>query len=438
MTTLMLGFLILLITLVLLATGVPVAFALGGVSAIFLLLQGGSGDVASVAEAFFGALEEFNLVAIPMFILMGAAAAASRVGGDIGEALKRWLHPVAGGKVLASLGAAAVFAGVAGSSPATCVGIGRKSLPEMLGDGYPKDIAGGSLAAAGTLAILIPPSLVLIVYGIAANIDIGRLFLAGMVPGLLLLVLFMALSLFILRRHHRDFHDGARRYSMREKLEILPRTIPILLVIAGVIAFLIAGIVEPSEAGGVGALLVLCLIVFVYGVHQRYRLWSILQSATRESVMILMIIAGAAMFGAMLSELGVPVALSGWIYDLALSPWMVIIMINLLLLLLGCFMPPVAVVLMSLPVVMPVVIDAGYDPVWFAIVMTLNLQIGLITPPVGLNLQAVRALAPDLPRDRILRGAWPFLLCIAGEIVLLCLFPEIATALPDALMGPTG
>ena len=154
--------------------------------------------------------------------------------------------------------------------------------------------------------------------------------------------------------------------------------------------------------------------------------------------MILMIIAGAAMFGAMLSELGVPVALSGWIYDLALSPWMVIIMINLLLLLLGCFMPPVAVVLMSLPVVMPVVIDAGYDPVWFAIVMTLNLQIGLITPPVGLNLQAVRALAPDLPRDRILRGAWPFLLCIAGEIVLLCLFPEIATALPDALMGPTG
>jgi len=421
-----------------LATGVPVAFALGGISAIFLFLQDGSGDVSSVAEAFFGALEEFNLVAIPMFVLMGTAAAASRVGGDIGEALKRWLHPLPGGKILASLGAATVFAGVAGSSPATCVGIGRKSLPEMLEDGYPQDIASGSLAAAGTLAILIPPSLVLIVYGIASNIDIGRLFLAGMVPGLLLVVLFMALSLFILRHHRGDFHDGNRQYSMREKLETLPRALPILVIIAGVVAFLIAGIVEPSEAGGVGALLVLCLIVFVYGVHQRYRLWAILQSATRESVMILMIIAGAAMFGAMLSELGVPVALSGWIYDLAPSPWMVILMVNLLLLLLGCFMPPVAVVLMSLPVVMPVVIDAGYDPVWFAIVMTLNLQIGLITPPVGLNLQAVQVLAPDVPRDQILRGAWPFLLCIAGEIVLLCLFPEIATALPDALMGPAG
>ncbi len=154
--------------------------------------------------------------------------------------------------------------------------------------------------------------------------------------------------------------------------------------------------------------------------------------------MILMIVAGAAMFGSMLLELSIPEAVALWVVDMDMGRWTLILWINILLLALGCFLPPVAVILMTVPILLPLIVDAGFDPVWLAVMMTLNMQIGLITPPVGLNLQVVHALAPEVPREAVLRGAWPFMLCMAAGIVLLCLYPQLATALPDGLMGPAG
>jgi len=438
MTTLALGAVIVLVTLVVLAVGVPVAFALGGVAAIFLYWVGEGGELASVAATFFGSLEEFTLVAIPMFVLIGAAASASHLGSDISEAVKRWLHPFPGGRVLSGIGAAGIFAGLSGSSPATVGGIGREELPGMLADGYPQDMATGSLAASGTLAILIPPSLTMVVFGIATDTDIGRLFLAGLVPGLLLLVLFMGVSLALLYGGRERFRGEVRRYSLAERLHTLPRLLPALAVVAGVVVVLVKGVVEASEAAGVGAILILALVVTLYGLRRTGHFFSILRAATRESVMILMIIAGAAMFGSMLLELSIPEAVALWVVDMDLGRWTLILWINVVLLALGCFLPPVAVILMTVPLLIPLVVDAGFDPVWLAVMMTLNMQIGLITPPVGLNLQVVHALAPAVPRDSVLRGAWPFMLCMVAGIVLLCLYPELATALPDGLMGPVG
>jgi TRAP-type C4-dicarboxylate transport system permease large subunit len=186
-----------------------------------------------------------------------------------------------------------------------------------------------------------------------------------------------------------------------------------------------------------GSLEEFTLVAALRGLRRPRHLFPILRAATRESVMILMIITGAAMFGSMLLELSIPEAVAVMV-DMDMDRWSLILWINIVLLALGCFLPPVAVILMTVPLLIPLVVDAGFDPVWLAVMMTLNMQIGLITPLVGLNLQVVHALAPAVPRDSVLRGAWPFMLCMAAGIVLFCLYPQLATALPDGLMGPAG
>src|SRR5919106_4028505 len=205
--------------LVLLATGMPIAFALGLVSVLTLLLTEGPQSLEIVGETFFGGLNSFSLVSIPMFILMGAAVASSPAGRDLYLALDRWLNRVPGGLVLSNLGACSIFSALSGSSPATCAAIGKMGIPEMLKRGYPASIATGSIAAGGTLGILIPPSITMIVYGIATETSIGRLFIAGLVPGLMLTVLFMAWTLFDCKRRGYTFSEFTGRYSLREKLE---------------------------------------------------------------------------------------------------------------------------------------------------------------------------------------------------------------------------
>jgi len=437
MSPLATGALVGVVTVVLLASGVPIAFGLGIVSIAFLLIFEGVGSLNFLGELFFSGLSEFTLVSIPMFIVMGAAVASSPAGRDLYEALDRWLYRVPGGLVLSNLGACSLFAALSGSSPATCAAIGKMGIPEMRKRGFPDTLATGSIAAGGTLGILIPPSVTMIVYGIATESSIGRLFVAGLVPGLVLTLLFMAWSIFYAWRRGYKFADANHRFNLREKLELMPRVLPFLLIVAGILFVLYGGVATPSEAAGVGAMMCVLLVAVIYKMWRPRQIWQVFSSSMRESVMIMMIIAASELFGYMLSSLFVTQSVAQWIADLEVNRWMLMGIINLFLLVAGFFLPPVAVILMTAPILLPIITQAGFDPYWFAVVLTINMEIGLITPPVGLNLYVINGIAPDISLPTVLRGALPFVLVMAFAIVLLCLFPGLATWLPEQLMGPS-
>lgn len=391
----------------------------------------------ALPELFYGELNSFALLSIPMFIIMGAAISSTRAGPDLYEALERWLTRVPGGLVVSNLGACALFAAMSGSSPATCAAIGKMGIPEMRKRGYPDEVAAGSIAAGGTLGILIPPSVTMIVYGIATETSIGRLFLAGVIPGFLLTLLFIAWAIFdTWRRGAAGVALSGIRYSWAEKFEILPRVLPFLAIIIGVLYALYGGIATPSETAAVGALLCIVVAMIVYKLYQPRALWVILRDSTRESVMILFIIGAAGVFSFMLSSLFVTQSVAGWIGALEVNRWVLMLIINLFLLVAGFFLPPVAVILMSAPILLPIITAAGFDPIWFAVILTINMEIGLITPPVGLNLYVINGIAPDISLRKILAGSLPFVGCMALAIVILCVFPGLTTWLPDFVMGP--
>lgn len=429
------GLLIGLTIFVLLVIGVPVAFTLAVTAILFLVLGKGLLAISSLAENFFAGLAEFTLLSIPMFIVMGAAVAASPAGKDLYEALDRWLNRVPGGLIISNIGACSIFAALSGSSPATCAAIGKMGIPEMRQRGYPDGLATGAIAAGGTLGILIPPSITMIVYGIATETSIGRLFLAGLLPGLMLTALFMAWSLYTAWRSGYRFSNVAN-YTWGERFEILPRVLPFLGIIAGVLWVLYGGVATPSEAAGVGAAGCILLAIIIYRMWQPTKLWSVLSSSMKESVMILMIIGCSALFSQMLSSFYITQSAAEAIAGAGLNKWVLMLAINVFLLVAGFFLPPVAVILMTAPILLPIVTQAGFDPYWFAVVFTINMEIGLITPPVGLNLYVINGIVPDVPLSTILKGALPFMICMVIGIILLCVFPGIATWLPTYLMGP--
>jgi len=276
----------------------------------------------------------------------------------------------------------------------------------------------------------------MIVYGIATETSIGRLFLAGLMPGIMLTVLFMAWTLYSCHRRGIGLDALARRFTMAERFEALPRVIPFLLIIVGILYVLYGGVATPSEAAGVGALFCLILVMVIYRMWKFSQMSQIFRDTLKESVMIMMIIGASELFSYALSVLFVTQSIAEWIAGLAVNEWVLMGIVNLFLLVAGFFLPPVAVILMTAPILLPIVTQAGFDPYWFAVVLTINMEIGLITPPVGLNLYVINGIAPDITLAQILRGSLPYMFCMVAGIVLLCIFPGIATWLPTAMMGP--
>ncbi|MGN6551362.1 MAG: TRAP transporter large permease [Pararhizobium sp.] len=430
------GAIVLVITLVVLLSGMPVAFGLGSIALVFMVIFEGFDALGVAADTFYGGLNDFTLVSIPMFVMMGAAVGSSPAGRDLYEALDRWLYRLPGGLVISNLGACALFAALTGSSPATCAAIGRMGIPEMRRRGYPDGIAAGSICAGGTLGILIPPSITFILYGIATETSIGRLFLAGVLPGLMLTGLFILWTVFYLWKKGFRAYEAGFRYSWKEKFQSVPKIAPFLIIVAGVMYVLYGGVATPSEAAGVGAALCVLFAVVIYRMWKPTSWWLILRDTTRESVMILMIIAAAVLFGYMLTSLYLTQTLAQAIADMDVNRWVLMAMINVFLLVCGFFIPPAAVILMTAPILLPIITAAGFDPVWFGVIITINMEIGLIHPPVGLNIYIVNSIVPDVPLARIIWGTLPFVACMILEIVILCVFPQIATWLPTVLMGP--
>jgi C4-dicarboxylate transporter, DctM subunit len=434
----LIGLLITVVTIGIFALGIPVSFGLGFVSVMFLLIFEGFGVTKVIADTFMEGLLEFTIVSIPMFIVMGMAVASSPAGKDLYSALDRWLNRVPGGLVVSNLGACALFAALSGSSPATCAAIGKMGIPEMRERGYSKELSAGTIAAGGTLGILIPPSITMIVYGISTENSIGQLFMAGILPGIMLTGLFMMWAIFKTWRTNKDVNSASvvfTHFTWKERFEILPRILPFLTIVTVVLYVLYGGIATPSEAAGIGAFFCIILVAVIYKIYSPKKLWVIFRGSMKESVMIMMIIACSYLFSFTLSNLYVTQTIAEVMTGLEVNKWVLLFIINIFLLVAGFFLPPVAIILMTAPILLPIIEGVGFDPIWFAVILTINMEIGLITPPVGLNLYVIKGISPDISLPEILRGSLPFMICMVLAIVILCIFPGIATWLPNYLLG---
>ena len=428
-------------------SGAPIAFALGSVAVVFMAIFMPSASLDTITQNVYEEMASITLLSIPLFILKGAAIGRSRAGQDLYAALHAWLGRVPGGLGIANVFACALFAAMAGSSPATCSAIGSAGIPEMRRRGYSPGFAAGIIAAGGTLGILLPPSVTMILYAVASEQSLGRLFLAGIGPGLLLVGLFALYAALHYRREHRaataaHAHDGSASalldldtFTLQQKVEMLPRVLPFVVLLIGVMVALYGGFATPSETAGLGALLALLLIAIVYGVWRLRDLTPILMSTLKESTMLMFIIGMSLLFSYVMSYLHISQSLAQWIVALALSKWLLLAAILVLVVVLGFFLPPVSIILMTAPIVLPPLKAAGFDLVWFGILMTIVMEAGLIHPPVGLNLFVIKNIAPDIPLGEIIRGVIPFVLLMFLAVVLICLMPAIATGLPNAVMG---
>jgi len=434
-------------TLVLMFTGMPIAFALGATALLFMLALMPFAALDIVTKNVYEELASITLLSIPLFILKGAAIGRSRAGADLYGAVHAWMNRIPGGLGIANVFACALFAAMAGSSPATCSAIGSAGIPEMRSRGYSGRFATGIIAAGGTLGILLPPSITMIIYAVVAEQSLGRLFLAGVGPALLLVTFFCGYCVWRYRVEVRRAQDASRLHgtsspllnnepvTMAQRFQLLPRVLPFLLLLTGVMVALYGGYATPSETAGLGALLALALVGSIYRIWRPAEVAPILVSTLRESTMLMFIIGMSLLYAYVMSYLHISQSTAQWIVGMHLSPWLLLTMILLLVVVLGFFLPPVSIIVMTAPVILPPLRVAGFDLIWFGVVMTIVMEMGLIHPPVGLNIFVIRNVAPDIPLREVVLGVLPFVALMAVAVLVLCLAPPVATWFPDLLLG---
>ncbi|NYE59643.1 tripartite ATP-independent transporter DctM subunit [Duganella sp. 1224] len=447
MSELTLGALYGAVTLVVMFSGMPIAFALGIVATGFMYFFMPASSLDTITQNVYEEMASITLLSIPLFILKGAAIGKSPAGRDLYSAIHTWMHKIPGGLGIANVFACALFAAMAGSSPATCSAIGSAGIPEMRKRGYSPGFAAGIIAAGGTLGILLPPSITMILYAVAAEQSLGRLFLAGIGPGILLVVLFAGYAVYRARKEYRMALDAYQKggeksayledehFTLKEKVEMLPRVLPFIVLLIGVMVALYGGFATPSETAGLGALLALALLACIYGVWKPKDLSPILGSSIKESTMLLLIIGMSLLYSYVMSYLHISQSAAAWVVSLHLSKWVLLAVILFMVIVFGFFLPPVSIILMTAPIILPPLREAGFDLIWFGIVMTVVMEMGLIHPPVGLNIFVIKNIAPDIPLKDVIWGVFPFLLLMVLAVLLLCVFPSIATGLPDMIMG---
>ena len=434
-------------TLFLMFTGMPIAFALGATALMFMLALMPVAALDIVTKNVYEEMASITLLSIPLFILKGAAIGRTRAGADLYLAVHAWMNRIPGGLGMANVFACALFAAMAGSSPATCSAIGSAGIPEMRARGYSGGFAAGIIAAGGTLGILLPPSITMIIYAVVAEQSLGRLFLAGVGPGLLLVVFFCVYCAWryvgeVRQAQHTANQTGVQSalldrepVTMAQRFRALPRVLPFLLLLTGVMIALYGGFATPSETAGLGALLALGLVGGIYGVWRPRQVAPILFATLRESTMLMFIIGMSLLYSYVMSYLHISQSAAQWIVAQHLSRWFLLSMALLMVVVLGFFLPPVSIILMTAPVLLPPLRAAGFDLIWFGVVMTIVMEMGLIHPPVGLNIFVIRNVAPDIPLRDVVVGVLPFVGLMVLAVLVLCLAPAIATWFPDVLLG---
>jgi C4-dicarboxylate transporter DctM subunit len=418
---------------ILLGGGLWIALSLIIVGVIGIAFFSGAPVGKLLATTIWGQSSEWAMTALPLFIWMGEILFRTRLSEDMFTGLAPWVRRLPGRLLHVNVIGSGIFAAVSGSSTATVVTIGRMTVPELLKRGYDEKVILGSLAGAGTLGIMIPPSIIMIVYGVAANVSIARLFIAGILPGLMLVALFMGCIMLHAWLNPKAIPPADAPMSLLEKLHASRRLMPIVGLVVVVIGSIYAGFATATEAAGVGVLGALILAALT-GTLSRQSFQDSLMQATKTSCMLAFIIAGAAFTTVAMGFTGIPKALAALIIEWQLTPGMLIATLTVLYIILGCFLDGVSMIVLTLSVVMPMINAAGIDPIWFGIYIVVVVEIATITPPVGFNLFVLQGLSK---RDILFisKGAMPSFLALVLACWLLWMFPGIATYLPSVMYG---
>jgi tripartite ATP-independent transporter DctM subunit len=420
--------------LVLLLMGMPIAFMMMLVGFLGIWkLSAMSAALPVIAQTLYGVTSHYPYTIIPLFIIMGSFATAAGITRELYATFDKWFRRLPGGLGVATIAACAGFAAVSGSSVAAAAAMGNVALPEMRRFGYAPRLATGVVAAGGTLSFLIPPSLGFVVYGMLTEQSIGKLLISGILPGLLLATAYSAVVIGWVKINPSLAPSSPERVTFHEKIVALKGIWETALVFFIVMGGIYLGFINPTEAGAVGAF-ALFVIVLLKRRLTRRSIVACLLEASRITVMVLFLVAGATVFSYFLALSTIPTQVSAWIAGLEVSRYVVLAIIIAIYFALGCFLDAVSMMVLTLPVVFPVIVALHFHPIWFGVVAVLMMEAGLITPPVGLNVYTLAGIAKDVPMAEIFRGAMPFLVSIILAAVILTIFPEIVLYLPS-LMG---
>jgi tripartite ATP-independent transporter DctM subunit len=419
---------------VLMAFRTPVAFAmlLVGFFGMWVLSGLRSAGGVLLTESY-AAVSGYSLIVVPMFILLGNIASAAGFSRGLYDAAFGWVGQFRGGLASASVIGCAAFSAVSGSSVATAVTIGKVALPEMKRLGYGPGLACGAVAAGGTLGFLIPPSTGFVIYAILTEESIGRLFMAGVLPGLLLTGLFIV-TVWIIAVVDPAAGPRGPRVPLAQKLRLLARALPLVLVILLSIGGIYVGVFTPVEASGIGAALVI-LLALASGKLTATNFRAAMFDTVKTSAMLYMVVIGANVLNPFLAVTQIPATLGEGLAGLGLGPYGALAVIVLAYIVLGMFLDGLSMLVVTIPIVFPIMMQNGFDPIWFGVVAVIVVEMGMITPPVGMNVFVVKGIAPDVPMATIFRGVLPFLLAMLVCLLLIVAFPQIALFLPNSMFG---
>ncbi|MEI4768766.1 TRAP transporter large permease subunit [Psychrobacillus sp. FJAT-51614] len=409
--------------------GVPIGFALGLSGVITILFSSDTQFLIQVPITLKNTLSEFIFVAIPLYIIMGNLMYHGKSGERIFAVAHHLLRRVRGGTGVASVAAYTLFAAIVGSSMTSVLTIGRIAIPEMLKQNYTKNLSYGLSALGGSLGILIPPSIPLILYASLSGSSPGDLFMAGIIPGLLIAILLSIYTVIkapSLKPSTENQEIEENLIPEKEKANILLKAIPDLLLPVFILGGIYAGIFTPTEAAAVGVIYAFVVTSFIHRTLPMKLIPTVFIESVKTSAMLLTVVVGAVVFGSALTLLGMPQYLSNFISELSVAPWVVILIMSIIWLIMGFFLEVVSILLITTPIFFPIAMSLGFDPIWFGIIMVINMELAVITPPVGMNLFAIKTLVPKESMGTIIKSVLPFGFIIILVLALVWIFPEIA------------
>jgi C4-dicarboxylate transporter, DctM subunit len=430
MTPIQVGILGCVLMIILLASSMPVAFVMALVGFVgFAIIVSPTAAMSVITVDLYETFSSYSLTVIPLFIFMGQIAFHANISRNLFNAAYHWLGHLPGGLAMATVGACTAFGAICGSGPATAATMALVALPEMKRFNYDMELGCGAVAAGGSLGMLIPPSVVFIVYAILTEQSIGKLFIAGILPGILIAILF-CLTIYINCKIHPNLGPVGPVFSWKTKMFSLFGVYETAILFVLVMGGMFFGFFTPTEAAAIGATGSVIIALSKKQLNKHILVQSILETM-RTSCMVMIIVAGAVIFSHFLAVSRIPFELASWLAGLAMPGWFIIGIIILFYLIAGCFVDALALILLTIPIFYPVVINLNYSPIWFGVIIVVVTQMGVISPPVGVNVYVVSGIERDVPLQTIFKGAMPFLLALLIAAVILVIFPEISLFLPD-------
>lgn len=414
--------------------GCPIFVSLGTASVLGLFLLEGPQGLSRLPAVIFTHLDSFVFLAIPLFLLMGQILFFSGIGSDLYIAGNKWLSGMKGQLAMGSIVSCGIFGAMSGVSVAGAACIGSFAIPEMIKAKYHRRVAAGTVAAAGALAMLIPPSILFIIYGGMTDVSVGKLFIGGIIPGIILILMMCTWVWIWVKKSPEMAPEPETGVTWKERFASLKLLWTALVLMFLALGTIYLGVCTPTEAGAIGAAGAFLIAIFIYRSITWETFRRIFHEATRTTAAIMLIVACGSVFSVLLAALRIPDIVAEFAINSGLPNWGIIILLNLSLILIGMFVDAGTAIVITTPIVLPTVVGLGYDPLWWGIVLTINLEMAVITPPVGLNLYVIKSIAPDIPMGDIIRGAMPFLIVEAICLAIFIFFQDLTLWLP-AQMG---